>query len=171
MKQEKGTCKQILNRQSSLPDFIRLQAVAWLSFWRRCCACVLGLLPFSLPPSLSLYPSLVLLVPEQQIENFGVGLLLLGVAIQMDLEMMFDYSELLWSPFRGWAVSVLERTRGRELLGGVLAPKPSPQCRQCWPVWCCRSASSCIELHVQRTFCSIMSGASITHEVIGFDMT
>lgn len=32
MKQGKETCKQILNRQSSLPDFIRLQAVAWLAF-------------------------------------------------------------------------------------------------------------------------------------------
>lgn len=32
MKQGKETCKQILNRQSSLTDFIRLQAAAWLAF-------------------------------------------------------------------------------------------------------------------------------------------
>lgn len=142
MKQGKETRKQILNRAASqISSGFRL--LFGLPSEGGVCACVPGLTPIFPPSILISVPSLLLLVPEWQIEKFGVGLLLLRVPLQMDLEWCL----IIQSSFGAHAEAgqwVCCKGHEAELLGGVLAPKPSPQCRQCCA---CKVLQICISLH------------------------
>lgn len=106
MKKGKKTCKQILNRQTSLPDLIRLWAVAWLAFWRRyVCLCFCASVRVSLSAaSFHLYLcthccfSLCLRCTVNW--QFWSGTGTFAVPLQMNSEMMFDYLKLLLSLHR-----------------------------------------------------------------------
>lgn len=163
MKQGKETCKQILNRHSSLPNSIRLQVVAWLAFWRRCvCLCSWAYSNF---PSLYLCThccfSLCLSCKENW--KFWRGTFAVESSPPNGFEDDAWFFRAAFEPLQRLGSECAAKDTRKRAAGRCFGTQSQPTVQAMLHLLSVRDLHlPCTELHVQRMFCYIMSGAAIT---------